>query len=74
VWEQAWPGTYQTAHVRQHGKFFLCLACLEKRLGRKLTSRDFDMQRMRKLMRDPSAFHTTAKLRRLLRKPPDRQD
>jgi hypothetical protein len=66
VWEAAWPGTYQTAHVRQHNKYFLCLDCFEKRLGRKLTRRDFDMRRMRRVARDPSVFHTTAKLRRLL--------
>jgi hypothetical protein len=66
-WEAAWPGTYQTARVHQHHKYFLCLDCFEKRLGRKLTRHDFDMRRMRKLMRDPSLFHTTAKLRRLLR-------
>ena len=67
VWEAVWPGTYQTAHVRQHNKYFLCIGCLEKRLGRRLTRRDIDMRRMRNVLRNPGSFHTTAKLRRLLR-------
>ncbi len=67
VWEAAWPGTYQTARVRQHNKYFLCIGCLEKRLDRKLTHRDLDMRRMRRVLRNPDSFHTTIKLRRLLR-------
>jgi hypothetical protein len=69
TWEAAWPGTYQTARVAQHGKHFLCIACLEKRLDRKLTRDDLDMRRMKNVVRGPGRFHVTAKLRRLLRRP-----
>jgi hypothetical protein len=69
TWEAAWPGTYQTARAAQYGKHFLCIACLEKRLDRKLTRDDLDMRRMKNVARDSGRFHVTAKLRRLLRRP-----
>ena len=47
VWEQAWPGTsMKSAHAPMAMKHFLCIGCLEKRLGRRLTRRDFDMRRL----------------------------
>jgi hypothetical protein len=46
VWEQAWPGTsMKGAHEPMPKKHFLCIGCLEKRLGRRLKRRDFDMRR-----------------------------
>jgi hypothetical protein len=72
VWERAWPGTYQLAHVPQHNKYFLCIDCLERRIGRKLTPADLDMRRMKNVARGRGYFHATAKLRRLLRRLYDR--
>jgi hypothetical protein len=47
VWNQAWPGTAQrtSAKAPLPMKHFLCIGCVEKRLGRKLSRRDFDMRR-----------------------------
>jgi hypothetical protein len=46
VWERAWPGTsMKSAHTPMPMKHFLCIACLENRIGRKLTRGDFDMRR-----------------------------
>jgi hypothetical protein len=42
VWEQAWPGTSQK-NTEMALKHFLCIGCIEKRLGRKLRRADFDM-------------------------------
>jgi hypothetical protein len=66
TWERALPNTYQLAHVPQHGKHFLCIACLERRIGRRLTTADLDMRRMKNVARDPGRFYVTPKLRRLL--------
>ena len=45
IWEKAWPGTGQkSAHVKMPMKHFLCIGCIEKRIGRRLTGRDFDMR------------------------------
>jgi hypothetical protein len=43
VWEQAWPGTSLAKATRHDAKerYFLCVGCLEQKLGRKLTSSDF---------------------------------
>jgi hypothetical protein len=35
----------KSAHKPMPMKHFLCIGCLEKRLGRRLTRRDFDMRR-----------------------------
>lgn len=46
VWERAWPGTsMKSAREPMAMKHFLCIRCLEKRLGRRLTRHDFDMRR-----------------------------
>jgi hypothetical protein len=46
VWERAWPGTgMKSVHEPLAMKHFLCIACLEKRIGRRLTRSDFDMRR-----------------------------
>ena len=47
VWNQAWPGTAQRTSAKGPlpMKHFLCIGCVEKRLGRKLSRRDFDMRR-----------------------------
>ena len=39
VWEQAWPSTANGEEVG-HGHY-LCIGCIEKRLGRELNGRDF---------------------------------
>jgi hypothetical protein len=39
IWEQAWPGTASDQVGEGH---FLCIGCVEARLGRKLTRADFD--------------------------------
>jgi hypothetical protein len=44
VWEEAWPGTGSKG-VEVTLKHILCIGCVEKRLGRKLRRRDFDMRR-----------------------------
>jgi hypothetical protein len=48
VWESAWPGSRTTRAVLEAGddgiapfSEFLCIDCLEKRLGRGLTPHDF---------------------------------
>jgi hypothetical protein len=45
VWEQAWPGTASRSAKDVPMKHFLCIPCLERRLNRRLTRRDFDMRR-----------------------------
>jgi hypothetical protein len=40
VWEQAWAGRLKSWHELD-GQQVLCIGCLEKRLGRKLTRYDF---------------------------------
>jgi hypothetical protein len=45
VWEQAWPGTSSRSAADVPMKHFLCISCLERRLGRRLSRRDFDMRR-----------------------------
>jgi hypothetical protein len=41
VWEQAWPGTANFADAEHGQGNYLCVGCLEKRLGRELNSSDF---------------------------------
>jgi hypothetical protein len=42
VWEKLWPYTAQKSrHVTMPMKHNLCIGCIEKRLGRRLTRRDF---------------------------------
>jgi hypothetical protein len=46
VWERVSPGTSQkSVHEPMPMKYFLCIGCLEERLGRKLKRRDFDLRR-----------------------------
>jgi hypothetical protein len=40
VWAQAWEGRLKPHH-QLHGQQILCIGCLETRLGRKLTRKDF---------------------------------
>jgi hypothetical protein len=40
IWEQAWPGTANAEIVTAEGNY-LCIGCLEKRLGRELNGHDF---------------------------------
>jgi hypothetical protein len=45
VWEKAWPGTGQkNTHTKMPMKHLLCIGCIEKRIGRRLKGRDFDMR------------------------------
>ena len=45
VWSKAWPGTAQnSSRAKMPMKHFLCIECVEKRIGRKLTRTDFDMR------------------------------
>jgi hypothetical protein len=45
VWEKAWPKTGQkSSRAKMPMKHFLCIGCIEKRIGRKLTRADFDMR------------------------------
>jgi hypothetical protein len=45
IWEKAWPGTGQkSSSTKMPMKHFLCIGCIEKRIGRRLTRRDFDMR------------------------------
>ena len=41
VWEQAWEGRRKPWHGKFSGQEFLCIGCLEERLGRPLTRCDF---------------------------------
>jgi hypothetical protein len=41
VWEQAWAGRRKPWHGKIDGQEILCIGCLEKRIGRKLTACDF---------------------------------
>src|SRR5262245_24623610 len=40
VWKQAWAGRLKSWHILP-GQQILCIGCLEGRLGRKLTRKDF---------------------------------
>jgi hypothetical protein len=44
VWEQAWPGTSNGKLIGELNgpRYFLCIGCLEERLGRRLTRDDFE--------------------------------
>jgi len=45
IWEKAWTATHQkSAHSKMPMKHFLCIGCIEKRIGRQLTRRDFDLR------------------------------
>jgi hypothetical protein len=45
VWEKAWPKTGQkSSRAKMPMKHFLCIGCIEKRIGRTLTRADFDMR------------------------------
>jgi hypothetical protein len=41
VWEEAWAGRRKVFHGKVPGQEILCIACLEKRIGRRLTFADF---------------------------------
>jgi hypothetical protein len=36
----------KSAHAPPANKHFLCIGCIEERLGRRLTRRDFDLRRL----------------------------
>jgi hypothetical protein len=45
VWEQVWPGTSQkSVYDKMPMKHNLCIEHIEKRLGRRLTRKDFDLR------------------------------
>ena len=45
IWEKVWPGTAQrSVRDKMPMKHNLCIGCIEKRLGRRLNGRDFDMR------------------------------
>jgi hypothetical protein len=45
VWEKAWPRTAQkSVYDKLPLKHNLCIGCVEQRLGRRLTRRDFDLR------------------------------
>src|SRR5215475_9238569 len=45
IWEQVWPGTCQkSTRTKMPMKHNLCIGCIEKRLGRRLSRRDFDLR------------------------------
>jgi hypothetical protein len=47
IWEKVWPGTHmKSAYAPPAMKHFLCIGCIEERLGRRLTRRDFDLRRL----------------------------
>jgi hypothetical protein len=41
VWERAWAGRRRAWHGNVPGQEILCVGCLEARIGRRLTARDF---------------------------------
>jgi hypothetical protein len=45
VWEKVWPGTCQkSVHAKMPMKHNLCIGCIERRIGRRLSRRDFDLR------------------------------
>src|SRR5262249_48295438 len=44
TWEQVWPGTSNEKFLgeRTDLRYFLCIGCVEEKLGRKLTPNDFE--------------------------------
>jgi hypothetical protein len=67
VWESAWPGTSQkSSHTNMPMKHFLCIGCVEKRLGRRLTRRDFDMRSKHNRPRPNRQFPMSPRLQRRL--------
>jgi hypothetical protein len=46
IWERVWPGTaLKSVHEQVPMQHFLCVGCIETRLGRRLNRSDFDMRR-----------------------------
>jgi hypothetical protein len=69
TWEKAWPGTGQkNAHTKMPLKHFLCIGCIEKRIGRKLTRRDFDMRSKHNKPYDGMMHPLSRRLRNRLRR------
>jgi hypothetical protein len=45
-WYMVTDEVWEEAHDGEHGRGYLCVGCLEKRLGRQLTARDFTLTKM----------------------------
>jgi hypothetical protein len=50
VWEEAWAGSRKPWHGKVIGQEILCVGCLERRIGRKLTGHDISSARDSGLM------------------------
>jgi hypothetical protein len=70
VWEQIWPRTSQkSAYAKMPIKYNLCIEHIEKRLGRRLTRKDFDLRSRHNRPNDPTRqFRMSKALRDRLRK------
>jgi hypothetical protein len=74
VWERAWPGTGQKSScAKMPMKHFLCIGCIEKRIGRRLTRRDFDMRSKHNRPLPNRQFPMSQRLRNRLGLRPDDQ-
>src|SRR5262249_38519301 len=70
VWQKVWPGTTQKSiHAKMPMKHNLCIGCIERRLGRRLTWRDFDLRSPHNDIRTKRAGGVSRRLRNRLRKP-----
>lgn len=54
LWDALYPEDdkiifQEGAHTFKHGKFIICLSCIEKKLGRALTCEDFGLQTPRRI-------------------------
>ena len=64
VWESVWPGTGQkSSRTKMPMKHFLCIGCIEQRLGRRLTRQDFDMRSKHNYPRPDRQFPMSRRLR-----------
>jgi len=68
VWEQVWPRTSQKGvYAKLPMKHNLCIEHIEKRLGRRLTRRDFDLRSKHNRPDDPKRqFPMSKRLRNRL--------
>jgi hypothetical protein len=67
VWEKVWPGTCQTSvHAPMPMKHNLCIGCIEKRLGRRLTRADFDLRSKHNRLNADRQFPMSQRLRKRL--------
>jgi hypothetical protein len=59
VWQQVWPGSCLKPWHKILGQQVLCIGCLERRLGRTLTSADFTDAPLN----DPKRYYMSSRLR-----------